>query len=41
MAIIQDISLRIGKYGGSALIIDYGRNHSSQFSLRVNLNSKK
>jgi len=34
MAISQEIGLRVGLYGGGALIIDYGHDHPSQFSLQ-------
>ncbi|OQS07414.1 hypothetical protein THRCLA_00559 [Thraustotheca clavata] len=34
IAIIQDVSRRIAQDGGAALIVDYGRDHPSEVSLR-------
>ncbi|KAH9114574.1 hypothetical protein AeMF1_011344 [Aphanomyces euteiches] len=34
IALIQEISRRIGTHGGAALVVDYGRDHPSEVSLR-------
>uniref|UniRef100_A0A6B2L4G5 Protein arginine methyltransferase NDUFAF7 n=1 Tax=Arcella intermedia TaxID=1963864 RepID=A0A6B2L4G5_9EUKA len=35
MVVAQDIGTRIGKHGGASLLIDYGHDRSSEFSLQA------
>jgi SAM-dependent MidA family methyltransferase len=35
MTIAHEIGKHLNQYGGAALIIDYGNDHPSSFSLRV------
>jgi SAM-dependent MidA family methyltransferase len=37
MNVAHQIGTHLNKYGGAALIIDYGNDHPSSFSLRVDL----
>ncbi|RHY42733.1 hypothetical protein DYB34_012084 [Aphanomyces astaci] len=34
IALVQDMASRIAKHGGAALVVDYGRDHASEVSLR-------